>query len=113
MAATVPAPSVSVADLAAYVGVAAADADGMAHLEAVHAETLVLVADVFATAWRDVPQKIVNQVFKDVGHETYKRRDSPSGASQYATMDGPAPARAPRDPFHQSWPIIRRYVVPL
>ena len=108
--ADVPEPTVDKAALAAYIGV---DADDP-YIEGVHAEAAALVADVFTDAHRDVPVRVVDRVFKDVGHDLYARRDSPSGASQYATgLDGGAPVRAPRDPFHQSWPIIRRYVVPL
>ena len=59
----------------------------------------------------DMPDTIYTQIVLEVGAELLKRRDSPSGSSQFADLSTGAPVRGPRDPFSQVWPILRNYVL--
>lgn len=74
------------------------------------AEAVAMIDDVLTEAWRPVPETVRDRLVKEVGHELYRRRDSPTGASQYADFSTGQPVRGPRDPLTQVWPIIRRYV---
>lgn len=73
----------------------------------------ILTTKAFATATGPVPQEVLDRVALEVGAELYKRKDAPSGTSQFATFDGGSvPVRGPRDPLSQVRPIINAYVVP-
>lgn len=99
--------TVTAEQLRLYVGAKESEAAEVAEDLAV-AETLL--GDVLADAWRPVPDEIRDRLVLEVGHELVKRRDSPTGASQYADFSTGQPVAAPRDPLTTVWPIIRRYV---
>lgn len=66
-----------------------------------------------ASAFRPVPENTLNRLYLEVGHELFKRRDAPSGASQFAVFEGGTlPVRGPRDPLAQVRPIIGMFVCP-
>lgn len=101
--------AVTAADLAAFIGTSDQDTP---MVEAALAAATVIVDDVFEQAYREVPEVVRDRVVTEVGAEMYRRKDSPSGSSQYAQYDGgAAPVRAPRDPLTAVWPIIRPYVL--
>ncbi len=65
------------------------------------------------TAWRPIPESILNRLYLEVGNALYDRRNAPSGQSQFATFEGGAlPVRGPRDPLAQVRPILALYVAP-
>lgn len=99
----------SVDDLAAYLRADPTDADLPGALAAARAE----LETVLESAWRPMPEVTFRRVLFEVAGEFYRRRDSPSGASQFAEFAQGAPVRSPRDPLAQSMPIIRRYVLGL
>ncbi|MGD7734132.1 hypothetical protein ACQCX5_14410 [Propionibacteriaceae bacterium G57] len=98
--------AVTAETLATYIGTTPGDP----HVAPALAEAQAILNDVLATPWRPIPADVLDQVTHEVAHEIYRRRDSPSGASQFAEFGTGQAVRAPRDPLAQSWPIIRRYV---
>ena len=62
-------------------------------------------------AFRTMPQVTYTQIVLDGAHAIYKRRNSISGATQFA-FEGGAQIFDPKDVFNRSWPLIRMYVTP-
>ena len=105
--AVVPASTVTIAQMAAHLNGAAADADVIRW----YAEAKLLTADVFAQAWRDVPVEVVDDVVYRVGRALKDSgKKAATGAGQVAVTDG-SPSRVPADPYASSYALIRRYVV--
>lgn len=101
--------TVTVEQLRTYIGAPSSeDAEIGEDLAAAEA----MVTDVLQDAFRPVPESIRDRLVKEVGHELYRRRDSPTGSSQFADFTTGQPVRGPRDPLTQVWPTIRRYVAP-
>lgn len=73
------------------------------------------LADVTASAHREIPEVVYDGWILEVGHEFWTRKNSsPSGASQYANLtDGVGPVRGPRDPLAQIRTELASYVVML
>lgn len=61
-------------------------------------------------AWRQPTEAERDGLVLEVGHELFKRRDSPSGSSQYADYSTGQPVAGPRDPLTPVWPMLRRFV---
>lgn len=92
-----------------YIGAAADEID------AVTADLAEAVAEIdgrLAEAWRPCPEPTRDRMVREVAHELFKRRDSPTGASQYADFGTGQPVSGPRDPLTRVWPTLRRYVSP-
>lgn len=109
---TVAATTVTVETLANALGL---DGDGGDQAERVAkalASTADLVDPIFAQAFKDVPESVVDEVYLEVGMEMFKRTDAPGGQSQYVTPENGNVVRGPRDPLNRSYPIIHRYVMP-
>lgn len=100
------------ADLRAYLkaGAGVSDAD----LTAVLTVAGQLIADETATTRATVPPELLARCVLEVAAEMYRRRDSSTGQSQYASFaeGGTQPVRGSRDPLTQVRPILRRFVVP-
>lgn len=81
------------------------------HLQNVWNTAVSLVDLALLNAFRAVPEDVLNELYLEVGHELYNRKNAPSGNSQFAVFEGGSlPVRGPRDPLAQVRPIIGMYV---
>ena len=94
-----------------YIGVETSDNDEF--IQSCWVLASILITKAFAAATVPVPQEVLDRCALEVGAELYRRKDAPSGTSQFATFEGGSvPVRGPRDPLSQVRPIINAYVVP-
>lgn len=103
--------AVTVEDLCVYVGITNPNADQTANLERSLAVAESLSETYFANAFREIPEAVRDQVVLDGASAVLKRKDSVSGAAQYAFENG-APIFDAKDVLSKSMPLIRRYVLP-
>lgn len=96
--------AVTVADLAAFLN--ADETEDAVALTRALAVSVALLAPVLATAYREVPDAVEDEVTLEVAQAVFKRNQTPSG--QFATSEGVV--NVPRDPMAFAWPILRRYV---
>lgn len=97
-------------DLRNYVGL---NPDAEEDYESAFNLAVVLVDDVLADAYRPVPDAVRTQIILDTGYAIFKAKDSVSGSQQIVTLDSVQTNRWARDPLTKSYPLIRRYVLPL
>lgn len=103
--AVVPVTTVTTADLAPRLG-----NPGEAEVARILAEAKVIVSDIFAAAWRDVPVEIVDECVYRVARAIKDASKASTGAGQVTATDA-QPLRSPADPLTSSYPLVRRYVV--
>lgn len=97
-------------DLRNYVGL---NPDAADDYESAFNLAVVLVDDVLEQAYRPVPELVRDQIILDTGHAIFKAKDSVSGSQQITTLESTQTTRWARDPLTKSYPLIRRYVLPL
>ena len=106
-------PSVTAADVVAYVGVGA-DPVFAAEVLAEAAELVThYVGDTLGEfpvpGEGTVPLVALDRAVIEVAQELYNRRKAPNGVAQFAAFDG-APVRVARDPMVGAYPILNRWV---
>ena len=97
------APTVTPAEVVAYVGVGADNAIASACLT----EAVALVVHYVGPS--GVPLEIMNRAVLEVSAELYHKRKAPNGIAQYATPDA-QPVRVARDPMVAAYPILNRFL---
>lgn len=106
--AVVPDSTVTAAQLAPRIGANNGVTDEVTRI---WEEAKILVADIFAGAWRDVPLHVVNECVYRVGRGIKDATNKASNGAGQVTAGDAQPLRAPADPLTSSYPLIRRYVV--
>lgn len=92
-------------DLKAYVG--SSDMDDT-FVEQCWDTSQDLVASYTMSA--QIPTKVLDRCYLEVGSELYHRRSAPMGVTQFATYDGAA-IRVARDPLIGVYPLLNRYMM--
>ena len=105
-------PSVTAADLAAYVNPDTVR-DGEdpeepgAFVEACHKRATLLVGAYVGRA--KVPTEVLDEAVLEVGSELYARRKAPGGVAQFGQFDA-APVYTTRDPMVRTYPLLDQFV---
>ena len=68
------------------------------------------LSTALAGAFAQPSEAVMDELTLEVASEFARRRDSPNGAGQFATIEGQYPVRGPRDPLQQVRPILANYV---
>lgn len=99
-------------NLKTYIGTSGSEDDNF--IQGCFDHAVILLTTATASAFRPIPEGIMDQMVLEVGNELYNRKNAPGAQSQYTQFDGSSvPVRAPRDPLTQVRSILAMYVVPL
>lgn len=99
--------AVTVEQVRVYIG---ADLSDLDQLTRDLAEAEAEIDDRLTEAHRPCPEATRDRMVMELTHELFKRRDSPTGASQYADFSTGQPVAGPRDPLTRIYPTLYRYV---